>query len=121
MGGRIRRYSPVPGRYEAISSLIDSNEYLLTTPDPIPLLHKGGGQPNDTGTLILPSSPPLKVENVQRTGLRAVHHVRVPPELVHSAEEILKKGVKVEMEVDWERRYDQVSSIVDHPHRRPVA
>jgi Ser-tRNA(Ala) deacylase AlaX len=48
------------------------------------------------------------VENVQRRGLVAVHHVRVPPELVDKAEDVLGPGKTVEMVVDWERRFDHV-------------
>jgi Ser-tRNA(Ala) deacylase AlaX len=48
------------------------------------------------------------VENVQRRGLVAVHHVRVPPELVDKAEDVLGPGKTVDMVVDWERRFDHV-------------
>jgi len=74
----------------------------------------GGGQPNDTGIFrITPSSSSepieLRVVNVKRRGLSAVHHVKIPKELKQSIEEILKPGVKLDMQVDWERRWDHVS------------
>jgi Ser-tRNA(Ala) deacylase AlaX len=75
----------------------------------------GGGQPNDTGVFrITPSTSSdvqeLQVINVQRRGLSAVHHVKIPKELHGSIEEILKSGVKVDMQVDWDRRWDHVST-----------
>jgi Ser-tRNA(Ala) deacylase AlaX len=75
----------------------------------------GGGQPNDTGIFRITSSSSsnpieFQVVNVQRRGLSAVHHVRIPKELQATVEEILKPGVKVDMQVDWERRWDHVST-----------
>lgn len=78
----------------------------------------GGGQPNDTGYFYIhPSSDSsgtveLKVVNVQRRGLSAVHHVLIPKDLREHAGEVLKEGVKVDMKVDWERRWDHVSHLI---------
>ena len=84
---------------------------------------KGGGQPNDTGTFTIQSSSTtpsdiqgpieLKVINVQRTGLSAVHHVLVPKDIQAKVDgeevgAVLKPGVRVDMKVDWERRWDHV-------------
>lgn len=74
----------------------------------------GGGQPSDAGIFRITPSPSsktteLQVINVQRRGLSAVHHVKIPKELMGSIEEVLKPGVKVDMQVDWERRWDHVS------------
>jgi hypothetical protein len=74
----------------------------------------GGGQPNDTGTLVLlpPTGSPISlvVRDVFRRGLTAIHVVELPMdhEGKEAAKAALRHGTPCETRVDWERRYDQV-------------
>ncbi|KAL7748475.1 hypothetical protein RI367_006170 [Sorochytrium milnesiophthora] len=61
------------------------------------LFPEGGGQPSDTGTL----NRSIRVLDVQRQGLEAVHYVQLP-----EGKEQLRVGDTVTMQVDWPRRFD---------------
>lgn len=78
------------------------------------LFPEGGGQPNDTGLIHFQlitdaSRPPLKVTNVFRRGLTAVHVVEVAQDEQRGKQQPVEEGEEVELEVDWERRVDHVS------------
>lgn len=61
------------------------------------LFPEGGGQPTDTGVLrILNSQETLRVSQVQRKGLQAIHHV----------DKYVCPGTEVIVEVNWARRFD---------------
>lgn len=69
--------------------------YAVELEDTI-LFPEGGGQPHDTGSLILPGDKKVEVKQVLRKELTAIH---VTPEPV-------EPGTKVTMNVDWSRRID---------------
>lgn len=60
------------------------------------LFPEGGGQPSDTGAIILPNETAIEVQQVLRQGLKAVHVVPQPVEI----------GTNVTLKVDWDRRID---------------
>lgn len=60
------------------------------------LFPEGGGQPFDTGSIILPDSKKIPVKQVLRNQLTALHIVPAP----------IEPGTNVTLEVDWERRID---------------
>lgn len=105
------------------------NLYELTFEDTV-LFPEGGGQPFDTGYILVPSGSSssgqssqanpdsdndalkLRVINVHRRGLTAIHVVEIPQEvegLLLGKEGLLGVGKEIEMVVDWERRIDHVS------------
>jgi misacylated tRNA(Ala) deacylase len=59
------------------------------------LFPEGGGQPADRGTL-----QGYPVVDVQRHGMIAQHYVQVP------SLDVLQVGQTVQLELDWERRWD---------------
>ena len=68
----------------------------------------GGGQPNDSGSLILgeheaETAPQIKILKTGRDGGRIWHYLssEQPPE----AEEEIKPGMKVVARLDWRRRH----------------
>lgn len=77
-------------------SLSDWNGYEIEFKDTI-LFPEGGGQPYDTGVAIVDGRE-VKVKNVQRDGLTAVHIV----------EEEIPENSKVELKLDWKRRLDHM-------------
>jgi Ser-tRNA(Ala) deacylase AlaX len=101
--------------------------YLVDEPDSFShnaverggLTHTGGGQPSDMGNLIL-SGPnggkqSFRVEMCIRKKLESIHLVRVPAtgEAIWEDVSMRVEGgegadVVVEVEVDWDRRTDQV-------------
>lgn len=100
------------------------------------LFPEGGGQPSDTGFLILldpqGSSSPLvlRVESAIRCNLDAVHFVRVPTSAEPSRiPDSLVEGSRVRVEVDWDRRRDHMemhtgqhllSALLEHRHNLPT-
>lgn len=61
------------------------------------LFPEGGGQPYDTGIVVV-NGKQVKVKNVQRDGLTAVHLL----------EEEVPKDSEVELRLDWRRRLDHM-------------
>lgn len=71
---------------------------------------EGGGQPFDTGLMVIPASEgevELVVEGCLRKKLESVHLVRVPVELEDAVKRL--EGKEVTLKVDWERRQDHAS------------
>lgn len=62
------------------------------------LFPEGGGQPFDTGVVVTESSDPIRVSNVQRVGLHAIHTLSDP----------LSVGEAVTLQIDWARRLDHM-------------
>lgn len=65
------------------------------------LFPEGGGQPSDTGFLIVgkdKEEETIPVRHVSREGLKAEHFITKP----------LDVGTKVSMKVDWDRRFDHM-------------
>lgn len=69
--------------------------YAVELADTI-LFPEGGGQPFDTGSIILPNDNRLPVQMVLRNQLTALHIVPSP----------IDPGTKVTLQVDWDRRID---------------
>ncbi|KDN41084.1 ThrRS/AlaRS common domain-containing protein, partial [Tilletiaria anomala UBC 951] len=73
---------------------------------------EGGGQPSDTGTLQLfesfEGSQPaeLSIVSAFRRNLDAVHMVHIPSGV--PAQNLLQRGAKVLVKVDWQRREDHM-------------
>jgi misacylated tRNA(Ala) deacylase len=59
---------------------------------------EGGGQPHDTGTISNAEGKTVKVSNVVRRGLTAVHFAEAP----------LEEGSSVSVQVDFDRRLDHM-------------
>ena len=87
--------------------------------------HVGGGQPSDTGLLTFSnandpdnstSSKSFRVEMCLRRKLDSIHLVRVLPE-DEAFFSTLQAGQGVRVDLNWERRVDQVYrvSLVTHP------
>lgn len=60
------------------------------------LFPEGGGQPYDTGKMVLPDDKEVVVEKVLRNKLTALHITQTPVEA----------GTPVSLKVDWDRRID---------------
>lgn len=72
------------------------NVYQVELQDTI-LFPEGGGQPSDTGELILgEAGRAIPVSQVTRKGLHAIHYVS----------EFVEPGTEVSVSVDWEQRMD---------------
>lgn len=69
--------------------------YAVELEDTI-LFPEGGGQPHDTGSIVLTDSSSIDVKQVLRKELTAVHVVPEPVE----------PGTSVTLNVDWDRRID---------------
>lgn len=82
--------------FDAVVTSVDQNHVVL---DRTAFYATGGGQPNDTGTL-LTSSGELRVVNVRKEG----------DEIVHTLEEgqTVSPGTKVHGKIDWDRRYSHM-------------
>ncbi|CCE79462.1 Piso0_001527 [Millerozyma farinosa CBS 7064] len=77
------------------SSTNDKSKYALELSDTV-LFPEGGGQPSDIGSIQLPDGMKVEVKEVLRDKLTALHVTShyVEPE------------TKVQLEVDWKRRFD---------------
>lgn len=74
---------------------------------------EGGGQPFDTGSISIDDNGTrrnFRVEGCLRRKLDSIHLVRVPEEDNGLFENV--EGREAEVDVDWERRVDHVSSIM---------
>ncbi|KAJ3014949.1 hypothetical protein HKX48_004872 [Thoreauomyces humboldtii] len=72
------------------------------------LFPEGGGQPADQGTATLfPSAKSIKIENVIRRDLDAIHFISLPPDADPSTEG-WAPGSRVRLDLDWERRRDHM-------------
>lgn len=74
---------------------VKPTEYEIELTDTI-LFPEGGGQPYDTGSIILPDSQVIPVSRVLRNQLTALHITNSP----------IEPGTQVSLKVDWERRID---------------
>lgn len=71
--------------------------YAVELEDTI-LFPEGGGQPYDTGSIVLPDDRKILVSKVVREGVTALHITPVA----------IEPGTNVSLEVDWERRLDHM-------------
>jgi misacylated tRNA(Ala) deacylase len=86
--------TPPPSKKDRAAS--DWTGYEVEFEDTV-LFPEGGGQPYDTGVAIV-NGKEIKVKNVQRDGLTAVHLV----------DEEIPQNSRVELKVDWKRRLDHM-------------
>ncbi|CDZ97893.1 Predicted metal-dependent hydrolase, contains AlaS domain [Phaffia rhodozyma] len=70
------------------------------------LFPEGGGQPSDSGVMIVENGLELKVAHVLRKGRKAIHFVEVP----EGKQLLIGAGSKVELRVDWQRRMDLMTT-----------
>lgn len=75
--------------------IVDAKLYAIELDDTI-LFPEGGGQPFDTGSIILPNKSVVPVKLVLRNKLTAMHITSTS----------IEPGTKVSVEVDWDRRMD---------------
>lgn len=78
-----------------VTALIDDNGVVLDRTVFYPV---GGGQPGDTGVLVLSDGSALRVADTRKCGDEIVHLLDEPPAA-------LPIGEAVEARIDWERRY----------------
>lgn len=71
--------------------------YAIELKDTI-LFPEGGGQPYDTGSIVLPDSSKVLVSKVLRDGITALHITPSP----------IEPGTDVSLELDWNRRIDHM-------------
>lgn len=71
--------------------------YAVELKDTI-LFPEGGGQPYDTGSIVLPDSTKVSVSKVVREGVTALHITPTP----------IEPGTNVSLEINWDRRLDHM-------------
>ena len=83
--------------FEAIVTAVDA-EHRAVLLDKTAFYPGGGGQPNDTGKLMLPGGVRYPVEKVKKQGADVLHFLGGDTPLPEA-------GVQVHGEIDWENRY----------------